>query len=372
MRGMVSVIGGIVAGIAVGLVVSQCGMTEKVMLPAYDKEAKRLRDELAKLPKPSNRFVLAARLVKPAVVNIQAFGRQMVEHPFARLFGDEFFRRFFREFRDVRSLGSGVIVDKKGYVLTNHHVVRGASLILVKLTDGRTFTAKLLGSDPLTDLAVLKIDGENLPTAELGDSDSLEVGQWVLAIGNPFGFGWTVTAGIVSAKGRANVGVAEFEDFIQTDAAVNPGNSGGPLVNLDGKVVGITTAIISRTGGYQGISLAIPSNMAKVVMRSIIKYGRMIRGYMGWTLVTMTPQFARRLRMRFRPGALVWEVLRNSPAEAAGIRPGDVITALNGKKVTDAKRLRNIIATYEAGKKIELTIWRGNHKMTITATVGAE
>jgi len=269
-------------------------------------------------------------------------------------------------------MGSGVIVDKEGHVLTNHHVVAGAQVIIVKLADGRTFEAELLGSDPLTDLAVLKIDGDNLPFAELGDSDEVEVGQWVLAIGNPFGFGWTVTAGVISAKGRANVGVAEFEDFIQTDAAVNPGNSGGALVDLNGKVVGITTAIISRTGGYQGISLAIPSNMAKAVMASIIKHGRVLRGYMGWTLVTMSPQLARRLRIRFRPGVFVWEVLRNSPAEKAGIRPGDIVTSINGKSVSDARRLRNIIATYQAGRRVELEVWRGRKRLLINATIGAE
>lgn len=372
MRNLVPIVMGVVFGVVVGLAITQCGSFQRGVLPAYDyaEEQRRLKEKLAGLPNPTDRFILAAKIAKPAVVNIQAYGQQVVEHPFARLFRDEFFRRFFREFRDVCSMGSGVIVDPKGYVLTNHHVVAGAQIITVRLTDGRTFEAELIGSDPMTDLAVLKIDGERLPYVEFGDSDKVDVGQWVLAIGNPFGFGWTVTAGIISAKGRANVGVAEFEDFIQTDAAVNPGNSGGPLIDLNGKVIGITTAIISRTGGYQGISLAIPSNMAKTVMLSIVKHGRVLRGYMGWTLVTMSPELARRLRIRFRPGVFVWEVYHGSPAEAVGIKPGDIITAVNGKPIDDARKLRNLIAMYQAGKSVTFEVWRGKKRLNIKATIG--
>ncbi len=346
-------------------------------LPAYQFQQEKLTKELSELPEPSNRFVTVAKLVTPAVVHITSRGEQRVHDPFAELFGEFFRRRIGPGVIPTTSFGSGVIVDKEGRVLTNSHVVRHAKSVTVKLGDGREFEAEILGGDPPTDLAVLKISGENLPTAEFGDSNRIEVGQWVLAIGNPFGLEQTVTSGIISAKGRANVGIAQFEDFIQTDAAINPGNSGGPLVNMDGEVIGITSAIASNTGGYQGVGFAIPANMARTVMSDIIKHGRVRRGWVGLHMLDMTPQLAKDLGVSYRRGVYVDRAVPDSPAAKAGLKEGDVITKASGVELTSARQLRNIIATTGIGETIILTYSRNGEQkeckpVVATPEAGAE
>jgi serine protease Do len=314
-------------------------------------------------------YSAVAKGAMPAVVNIssQRIVRSQ-ERPMSPFFSDPFFRYFFREGippfygipreRRQQSLGSGVIVDPSGYILTNNHVVAGGTEIKVYLPDKREFEAEPVGTDPQTDVAILKIEGEGFPFLPLGDSDRLKVGDVVLAIGNPFGIGQTVTMGIVSAKGRAGVGIVDYEDFIQTDAAINPGNSGGALINLKGELVGINTAIISKSGGYQGIGFAIPSNMARVVMESLKKHGRVIRGEVGLEVQRMTPQIAKAFGLEEVTGALVSDVVPGSPAEKAGIQRGDIILEYDRRRVEDAAHLRNMVAITPIGSKVPVKIFR--------------
>ena len=260
------------------------------------------------------------------------------------------FRQFFggrlpeMQTQPQSGLGSGVIVSADGYVVTNNHVVDGADVVTVALTDGREFTAKVIGRDPQTDLAVVKIDAKDLPAVTFADSGKSEVGDRVLAIGNPFGIGETVTSGIVSAKGR-NIGIlAEvkgYEDFIQTDAAINPGNSGGALVDVNGRLLGINTAILSRSGGFQGVGLAVPANLVSQVADSLVKTGKVVRGYLGVNIQTITPALADSFNLKSNKGALVADIVANSPAEKAGLKEGDVVTALNGQPIADANNLKN-------------------------------
>ena len=285
--------------------------------------------------------------VTPAVVNIATRGTVQEQNP---LLNDPFFRRFFdvpntpRE-REFQSAGSGVIVDaKNGYIVTNAHVVENATEITVQLLDNRSLTAKVVGTDAGSDVAVLKVQAGNLIDMPIADSDRAEVGDFVVAIGNPFGLGHTVTSGIVSALGRSGINPEGYEDFIQTDASINPGNSGGALVNLNGELVGINSAILSRTGGNIGIGFAIPSNMMKIVMNQLIKYGAVKRGVLGVNIQTLTPDIAQSMDLPDNTqGALVSQVVDGSAAEKAGIKAGDVITAVNGKPVKDAAGLRNSI-----------------------------
>ncbi|HEY5683333.1 MAG TPA: DegQ family serine endoprotease [Sulfuricaulis sp.] len=323
-------------------------------------------------------FVPVVKAVMPAVVNISTTrlvkqGGQMpgpfMDDPFFRqFFGDEFFHRFQipRERRE-NSLGSGVIVDPSGYIVTNNHVVAKADEIKVLLNDRREFTGKVVGTDPKSDIAVIKINAKDLPTVPWGDSDKLEVGEYVLAIGNPFGLNQTVTQGIVSAVGRANVGIADYEDFIQTDAAINPGNSGGALVNVHGHLVGINTAIFSRSGGYMGIGFAVPSNMTRVVMDSLIKGGKVVRGWLGVSIQDVTPDLAKQFGLKEARGALVGEVIADSPAAAAGIQSGDVITSFNGKTVDNTSILRNTVAQTPVGRTVKVNLLR--EKKTVSVEV---
>ncbi len=316
-------------------------------------------------------FSAVARAVAPAVVNVSSVRivRERVRRgPFGSdPFFDFFGRRFFsapRERRE-RSLGSGVIITADGYVLTNNHVIEDATEVLVYLPDGREFTAQIAGTDPETDVAVLKLEGEDFPTVQFGDSDAANIGDLVLALGNPFGIGQTVTMGIISAKGRANVGVVEYEDFIQTDAAINPGNSGGALVDIDGLLIGINTAIFSRSGGYQGIGFAIPANMAQTVMNSIIRQGRFIRGWAGITYQDLDPDIARAFGAQGTHGALVNDVIEKGPGETAGLQRGDIIIELDSQEVTGAARLRYLIALAPSGKTVEIEyLRRGRHGRT--------
>ncbi|MBI3993028.1 MAG: DegQ family serine endoprotease [Candidatus Lambdaproteobacteria bacterium] len=292
------------------------------------------------------------------------------------MFDDEFFRRFFqprmpsqpREFHQ-RGLGSGSIVDRKGLILTNNHVVESADKITVKLPDGRELPAKLIGADPATDLAVVKVDGDNLPVATLGNSDDLEVGESVIAIGNPFGLEQTVTAGIVSAKGRSQVGLTDYEDFIQTDASINPGNSGGPLVNLKGEIVGVNTAIYSRSGGNQGIGFAIPINMARSIMKDLIASGKVTRGFLGVVIQDVTQELASALGVDVNGGVLISNVGRDTPAAEAGVRQGDLIVSFNNRPTKSSNALRNAVAAIKPGTAVPVEVLREGKKMQFKVTV---
>jgi serine protease Do len=267
-------------------------------------------------------------------------------------------------------LGSGVIISADGYIATNNHVVDGADTVTVALTDGREFTAKVIGRDPQTDIAVIKVDAKDLPAVTVADSSKIEVGDRVLAIGNPFGIGETVTSGIVSAKGR-RVGILAdvegYEDFIQTDAAINPGNSGGALVDVDGRLIGINTAILSRNGGFQGVGLAVPANMVSHVTDSLVKTGKVVRGYLGVGVQNITPSLAESLSLKNNKGALVGEIVPNAPAAKAGLKEGDVITAVNGQPITDANQLTLAVTAVAPGTKLDLDILRDGKKTQLTA-----
>ncbi|MDC4223862.1 MAG: DegQ family serine endoprotease [Candidatus Manganitrophus sp.] len=293
---------------------------------------------------------------------------------FRRFFGDRPFERERQEPRQRRSqgLGSGVIVDPSGVIITNNHVIEKADEVEVLLADKREFKGKVIGSDPKSDLAIVKIDAENLPTVPWGDSNQLQVGEYVLAVGNPFGLNQTVTMGIVSAVGRANVGIADYEDFIQTDAAINPGNSGGALVNRRGELVGINTAIFSRTGGYMGIGFAVPSEMAKSIKESLVKSGKVVRGWLGVSIQEVTPQLAKEFGLKEAKGALISDVLPDSPAETAGIQRGDILLAVDGKEVENTAQLRKWVAGTAVGKKIRLTLFRDNKEKQIELSPGEQ
>jgi serine protease Do len=291
---------------------------------------------------------------------------------FREFFGDQFGQQGRRALRQPpqEGLGSGVIVSPDGYVLTNSHVVKGADTIKVTLGDGRDLTAKVVGTDPQSDLAVIKIDAKDLPAITFADSDKVEVGDLVLAVGNPFGIGQTVTSGMVSGLGRATMGL-DYEDFIQTDAAINPGNSGGALVDAEGRLVGVNTAILSRTGGFQGIGFAIPANLARNVMEQLVATGKVVRGYLGVTMQDINADLADQFKLATRTGALVSDVVPDSPAEKAGLKGGDVITQLQGKPVTDSRHLKLTVANFTPGQKISAQVLRDNKKVDVEITVAA-
>jgi serine protease Do len=362
----------------IGAVLLAAGIQATGIATAKDKIVSKESTNL--LGKLSDAFAEVAEAARPAVVNISTTSTvTMEDNPFGNMFNDPFFRHFFgdrfgnpgqkRKYKSS-ALGSGVIVSDDGYILTNNHVVKGADEIKVILYDKREFKGKVVGTDPRTDLAVVKIEARNLPTLSLGDSGKLKTGDLVLAIGNPFGLNQTITMGIVSAVGRSNIGLADYEDFIQTDAAINPGNSGGALVNTSGKLVGINTAIYSTSGGYMGIGFAIPSDMAKVVMDNIIKHGKVIRGWLGVSIQDLTPDLAKSLDIKETAGALVSGVEKNSPADKAGLKRGDLITGIDTKKVDDSTGLRNMIASTAPGTKIDVKIIRDGKMQTKTVVLG--
>jgi serine protease DegQ len=326
----------------------------------------------APAPTPGS-FRSAAGRAMPAVVNILTSKAVPRKHPLLR---DPYFKRFFgdregeEEDDDENSLGSGVIVSSDGYILTNYHVIEAADEIEVVLADGRKAAAKLVGSDPETDLAVVKINLDRLPAIVLGHADQAKVGDVVLAIGNPFGVGQTVTMGIISALGRNNLHINHFENFIQTDAAINFGNSGGALIDTNGNLLGINSAIYSQTGGSVGIGFAIPVSTAKTVMESIIKSGHVVRGWIGVESQEITPELAQSFGLQRDSGAIIAGVVRNGPADKAGMKPGDILVAVEGKPVRDTTEMLNLIAQLEPGGKATMRVLRKNRESDLAITVG--
>ncbi|HXJ17269.1 MAG TPA: DegQ family serine endoprotease [Candidatus Polarisedimenticolia bacterium] len=327
----------------------------------------------------SNGFASVLKSALPAVVNIHTskiVKPRQYQMPF---FSDPFFRQFFGDqFGQMQprpqreqSLGSGVIVASDGTILTNNHVIDGATDIKVQLSDKREFKAKVIGSDPKTDVAVLKIEATGLPTLALGDSSKLRVGDLVLAIGDPFGVGETATMGIISATGRSGLNIESYEDFIQTDAAINPGNSGGAMIDLRGNLVGINTAILSGgTGGNQGIGFAIPINLAHSVMDQIVTHGKVVRGYLGVYIQDVTPQIAKQFGLSQNNGVLIGDVSPNTPGSRAGLKRGDVVLDLNGKPVKDANELRLQVSQTAPGTLVKLRVWRDGKAQDVSVTLG--
>ncbi len=346
----------------------------KLNIPVDEQPVRRAMPDRAS-------FAPVVKKVSPGVVKVSTTSRVQ---PAGYANGgqmNDFMRRFFGEGSNERGgrgqpfnlprqqgVGSGVIITKDGYILTNNHVVDNAEEVTVSLADGREFTAKVVGRDPKTDVAVIKVDGKDLPTVPMADSDKVEVGDIVLAVGNPFGIGQTVTTGIVSATGRGNMGL-DYEDFIQTDAAINPGNSGGALVDAEGRLIGINTAILSRSGGNQGIGFAIPANMARDVMGSLVADGKVTRGYLGVMIQDLTPALAQQFKLKERTGALVGDVTPDSPAAKAGIKSGDVIVEFNGKKVDQSRQLKLEVARAKPGAAVPVRVERDGTVKSLSVTV---
>jgi serine protease Do len=328
-------------------------------------------------------FTMVADHVKPAVVSVYSEKNITVTQP-EFPFGDDLLRQFFggqipqaprqREYHGHQhGMGSGMILDKDGHILTNHHVVRDVDDIKVQLADGRTFEAEVVGTDPQTDVAIIKLKGhvpDDLPTVTLGDSDALKVGNLVLAVGAPFGLLQTVTSGIISATGRADVGIADYENFLQTDAAINPGNSGGPLVNMRGEVIGMNSAIATSIGQFSGVGFAIPSSMIKAILPKLIKGEKITRGQLGMMIQEMTADLAKQFGLSEPKGVLVGQVNKDSPAEKAGIKAGDVIVRYDGQEATSVRQLRNLVANTLPGTKVKIEIMRDGKKETLTAMIG--
>ncbi len=367
----------LIVGLIMGLIISS---NLDIQTSAYtERTAKPSAEAVSILQAYSDALVEVVSAVRPTVVNIsttqivttQGGGGAFRDPLFRRFFGEEFSSRHDSPQQEERSsLGSGVIVSLEGYILTNNHVIKDADTITVTLADKREFEGKVVGTDPKTDIAVVKIDAEGLHAIDWGDSDELSVGEFVIAVGSPYGLQQTVTSGIVSAKGRANVRIADYEDFIQTDAAINPGNSGGPLINIRGELVGINTAIFSTTGGYQGIGFSIPSNMVQVVMDSLIKHGKVVRGWLGVTIQPVTQELAEQFKLDEAHGAIVSDVVEGSPADKGGLRRGDVIIEFDGKKVADSITLRNTVATTAPDTNVTFKVSRNGKVITIKVTIG--
>ncbi|MBF0539305.1 MAG: DegQ family serine endoprotease [Nitrospirae bacterium] len=327
----------------------------------------------------SNALAEVADVARPSVVNISTLKTvDMKDNPMGHFFDDPFFRRFFGDENpfhspkkhESKALGSGVIVREDGYILTNSHVVKDVDEIKVILYDKKEYTGKVIGADSKSDLAVVKIDAKDLPTIKIGDSSKLRPGEVIIAIGNPFGLNQTVTMGIVSAVGRSDVGIADYEDFIQIDAAINPGNSGGALVSINGELVGINTAIFSTSGGYQGIGFAIPSNMAKSVMDSLMKKGKVVRGWLGVNIQPMTPELSKSFGITTKDGVLIADVVEAGPADKAGIKRGDVIVMFNGNESTSTRQLRNMVSAIDPGTTVDVKVIRDAKELVLSVKVG--
>ena len=379
----------VIVGIALGVFLSaemgwlpegRAAPAAKAVALGSDEE---VPEAILQLQNTSKAFIVIAKKVIPTVVAIETktkverpeIRRGPFRTPFDEFFGDEFWRRFFPHPEGpIKGLGSGVIVSKEGYILTNNHVIQGADEIRASLSDGRKFDAEVVGKDKLTDLAVVKIDGKDLSVIRFGDSDALEVGEWVLAVGNPFEQYNTVTQGIVSAKGRKHLYFGRttptYQNFIQTDAAINPGNSGGPLVNLKGELIGINAAIQSKSGGFMGIGFAIPINMARDVMEDLISKGRVVRGYLGVEIGDVDEDMADALKLDEPYGAMVQRVMKGEGAEKAGVKAGDVILEVNGEKIEDTAHLQRIIASVDPGERVELVVWRDGARKKLRVKLG--
>jgi serine protease Do len=328
----------------------------------------------------STAITKVAKQTIPAVVHIEVTERQEVMNPLLPFEGDPFFRRFFdipkmpRKFkRELKGLGTGMIIDTKGHILTNHHVAGGATKIEVQLSNGNRYPAKLVGTDPKTDLAVIQISSkESFPHVTFGDSDKVEVGEWVVAIGHPRGLDQTVTQGIISAKHRQGItDPSGYQDFLQTDAAINPGNSGGPLLNLQGQVIGVNAVIASESGGFEGIGFTIPSNMALHVSKQLIAHGKVERGWLGISIQDLTPDLAKSVHAETTKGALVAEVVKGGPAEKGGLKKNDVVIAYRGKEVPDSGIFRNEVANTPIGSEVKVMVLRDGKKEELTIKVGS-
>jgi serine protease Do len=369
-------LGSAVALAGSALAFTQKPKAEKVNLPPVDERP------ISRAGNSQSSFAPIVKKVAPGVVSVLTTTRMQntglngapdgMNDMLRRFFGDQFEDRGPRRnfMPRQQGIGSGVIVTKDGYILTNNHVVDGADQVKVTLQDGRELTAKVIGRDPKSDVAVIKVDAKDLPAVPMANSDKVEVGDVVLAIGNPFGIGQTVTTGIVSATGRAGATGLDYEDFIQTDAAINPGNSGGALVDTEGRLIGINTAILSRSGGNQGIGFAIPVNLTRDVMEGLITDGRVTRGFLGVIIQNLNPALAKEFNVKENSGALIGEVSPDSPAENAGFKVGDVITEFDGKKVTGSRNLKLEVARLRPGQKVQAKVVRDGSPKTINVTVG--
>ncbi|AEV64884.1 2-alkenal reductase [Pseudomonas ogarae] len=361
----------LLAGVLVALLIIQ-RYPEWVGLPSLDVNLQQAPQTKAVQQGPVS-YADAVTTAAPAVVNL--YTTKVINKPSHPLFEDPQFRRFFgdnspKQKRMESSLGSGVIMSPEGYILTNNHVTSGADQIVVALKDGRETLARVIGSDPETDLAVLKIDLKNLPAITIGRSDSIRIGDVTLAIGNPFGVGQTVTMGIISATGRNQLGLNNYEDFIQTDAAINPGNSGGALVDANGNLTGINTAIFSKSGGSQGIGFAIPVKLAMEVMKSIIEHGQVIRGWLGIEVQPLTQELAESFGLSGRPGIVVAGIFRDGPAQKAGLQLGDVILSIDGEPAGDGRRSMNQVARIKPTDKVTIQVMRNGKELKLTAEIG--
>ncbi len=352
-------------------------LTVLLSFPCYAKIDLKSTEILKEV---SEAFSKIAKKAIPAVVFIKTEKKVRIERsPFDFFEEDPFFKHFFgpffhfprfpREYKE-RGLGSGFIISENGYILTNNHVIQGADKIIVRLHDKREFEAKVVGTDPNTDVALLKIDAQDLPTLPLGDSDKLKVGELVMAIGNPFGLSYTITVGVVSAKGRSGIGITDYEDFIQTDAAINPGNSGGPLINIKGEVVGINTAIYTKSGGYMGIGFAIPINMVKAIEKQLIEKGEVVRGYLGVMIQELTPALREEFGLKENEGVLIADVMEGSPAQKGGIKRGDVVIEFNGKEVKDVSQFRNMVALTPPGTRVKIVVIRNGKRKELQVVIG--
>jgi serine protease Do len=349
-------------------------------------------DNIALLDRSAKAFASVVKKAGPAVVHVRVEkevtgrGTYHGQNPF-EFFNDPFFERFFgpnfqhplpdqqqrrQPKRKQQGAGSGFIISEDGYILTNNHVVGEADTIKVSMDDEREFTAKVIGTDPQSDVALIKIDAKDLPTIPLGNSDTLEVGEWVIAIGSPFELNQTVTVGVVSAKGRNRIGINDYENFIQTDAAINPGNSGGPLLNIHGEVIGINTAIFSRSGGYMGIGFAIPINMAKQIQDQLQKKGKVTRGWLGVGIQDVDEDLAKSFQLDDAKGVLITEVTKDSPAKEAGVEQGDVLLTMDGRKLEGSGDLRNRIALTRPGSTVHFTIMRDGKQKDLEVTIGEQ
>ena len=361
----------LLAGVLIALLIIQ-RYPQWVGLPSLDVNLQQAPQTTSVQQGPVS-YADAVTTAAPAVVNL--YTTKVINKPNHPLFEDPQFRRFFgdnspKQKRMESSLGSGVMMSPEGYILTNNHVTSGADQIVVALKDGRETLARVIGSDPETDLAVLKIDLKNLPSITIGRSDNIRIGDVALAIGNPFGVGQTVTMGIISATGRNQLGLNNYEDFIQTDAAINPGNSGGALVDANGNLTGINTAIFSKSGGSQGIGFAIPVKLAMEVMKSIIEHGQVIRGWLGIEVQPLTQELAESFGLSGRPGIVVAGIFRDGPAQKAGLQLGDVILSIDGEPAGDGRKSMNQVARIKPTDKVTILVMRNGKEIKLSAAIG--